>query len=329
MCPAHLTQIGYVQKTWEEMRIEMANKLRDTKSGKAFIKKMAAIIMVITLLPLSDIAGIVSIGNDTEVYGEAADVESIPDHWVVTEDYRLTKDVQVSELNIQSGNLDLNGHTLEVSGNVTVAGKLTFGYGSLYCGGDFILEDNADCYMRNEHDYLEIHGDFIDKLYDRSNTIYFIYGTMKVYGDLLAGYGITFEKGVQIEFCGEEKQSVYVRGFSGDAVIQCNNFSEEGILAVNTEHYTWKIAEGCKVTDTELQNVKMEDRTLEEDEAIFGDLAMEDGVLDLNGHTLTVYGDVRLYGGTLHINHGKLIVKGELITGYQSYVEDKSVIYSG
>ena len=62
--------------------------------------------------------------------------------WNVTSDIVLTSDKTVSDLYINSGTLDLNGHTLTVRGDVYIgaygnAAYLNVNKGKLYADGDF------------------------------------------------------------------------------------------------------------------------------------------------------------------------------------------------
>jgi hypothetical protein len=45
--------------------------------------------------------------------------------------------------------------------------------------------------------------------------------------------------------------------------------------------------------------------------SINGNVKLEDGTLNLNGQTLTIYGDLIQSGGTLNVNGGKLVVTGD------------------
>ena len=257
-----------------------------TKSRKITIKKdtinkIIAILMIIILLPFSDMAGLVHVGNDMEVYGDTNETDNmeIPDNWTITKDYKLTKDVQVSELNIESGCLDLNNHKLEVSGNVTISGRLKFRHGSLVCGGDFYLEESADIYMRNEGDCLEVKGNFTDMACESEKPIEISNGKISICGDIVVGERITF----------------------GSELVQ----------------------------DIKSDGKEVDNWTLEKDEFVYGDLRVRNGVVDLNGHKLTVYGDVHVMEGQLNINHGKLIAKGKIIAGYQTYINDIWTTISG
>ncbi|ADU74360.1 hypothetical protein M972_111358 [Acetivibrio thermocellus AD2] len=67
--------------------------------------------------------------------------------------------------------------------------------------------------------------------------------------------------------------------------------------------------------------------TLEQDETITGNLYINNGTIDLNGHTLTVYKDVIHAGGTLYINGGKLNIEGDFRIQKKLVNEEGKVIY--
>jgi len=67
--------------------------------------------------------------------------------------------------------------------------------------------------------------------------------------------------------------------------------------------------------------------TLEQDETITGNLYINNGTIDLNGHTLTVYKDVIHAGGTLYINGGKLNIEGDFRIQKILVNEEGKVIY--
>jgi len=59
----------------------------------------------------------------------------------------------------------------------------------------------------------------------------------------------------------------------------------------------------------------------------YGNLYINNGTIDLNGHTLTVYKDVIHAGGTLYINGGKLNIEGDFRIQKILVNEEGKVIY--
>ena len=55
-----------------------------------------------------------------------------------------------------------------------------------------------------------------------------------------------------------------------------------------------------------------EDTTFNADSDHFGNITLEDGVLDLNGYDMTVFGDLYIKGGTLRLSGGHLTVNGNV-----------------
>ncbi|WP_265446661.1 S8 family serine peptidase [Acetivibrio straminisolvens] len=92
--------------------------------------------------------------------------------------YKLYKNEKVPSFTLPIGELDLNGHTLIVEGNLTIDEPTTTTYatlningGSLYVTGNLILSGNARLIMRNSGDYILVNGNFETRsLFDHENN---------------------------------------------------------------------------------------------------------------------------------------------------------------
>ena len=65
-----------------------------------------------------------------------------------------------------------------------------------------------------------------------------------------------------------------------------------------------------KITPYNWSTVK-NDRTLERDIEVYGDVNIKSGTINLNGHSLTIYGNLTQEEGTIYVNKGHLIVNGD------------------
>ncbi len=117
-----------------------------------------------------DIEGNVIGMSDTEYYYT---------NWTISGDTVLTSDKIVSNLYINSGTLNLNGHTLTVKGNVYLSASGSYTYlnvnkGKLYVDGSFNMcrTNGNGCFgyltMTNAEDYVCVNGDFY--VYSRYNS---------------------------------------------------------------------------------------------------------------------------------------------------------------
>ena len=121
------------------------------------VKKIVAIMLVITLLPVNGFT-INDIRRIVKVYGaESSDgltdknaIENIQSEkstetkdenvsnqlgeLVVDKEYKLTKNMEATSIEIKNkGVLDLNGYELKVTGDVNISGTIRFNKGRLIC----------------------------------------------------------------------------------------------------------------------------------------------------------------------------------------------------
>ncbi len=187
-------------------------------------------------------------------------------------------------------NLILDHHTLNVNGNVSM--------------------DNANISMLYDDDILVISGDLIiSRLY---NYNAFENGIVKIAGDVSfsSSTSVKFGTGSITELNGTKKQTITMDGNShkfGKLLI--NNTSEDGIYV--TDSLNCEILDNSSGSRVVFANGGTLGHTLEKDEIIDGDMMLSGGVLDLNGHSITIKGDFTYAGGTVILNGGTLFVEKE------------------
>ena len=95
---------------------------------------------------------------------------------------------------------------------------------------------------------------------------------------------------------------------SGFNILEVRNYSEAGVVFATSVTIVSLADNGCNVT---FANGERSGWTLEDNETIEGDLFLSRGILDLNGHKLTITGNLVHSGGTVLVNGGELEVLGD------------------
>ncbi|MDE7430499.1 MAG: fibronectin type III domain-containing protein, partial [Lachnospiraceae bacterium] len=305
----------------------------DTKAGEVYHYEIRMYQQAEGVNPEVPDDGLRELGNSNKI-----DIQ-MPVALVIDGDYVLDKKMKVYSLDIKSGCLDLNGYSLEVCKNVTVDGRIKFNKGTLICNSDIRFEQNASCDMKYKGDCLYVKGDFVDSVYDREVCACFGCGEIQVIGNFTANYGMYFGNDLSIEFRGAEKQVIVARE-NMQSQIHIKNYSAEGCFIKGLhKNNNFDIDSSCKVTWMEQEHNYVSGFTVTEDRIIEDNLHLGEGILNLEGHTLTVKEDfecngaeINLNGGTLiverdmlikegnlNINNGRLIVKGDFSYGESSW----------
>ena len=258
--------------------------------------------------------------SEGSLVGESV-VKNFYTDWIISGDYTLTADATVSSLKLTGGTLNLNGHTLTVKGNVEQGGysrttAININKGQLYVEGDFAdVETNynyAYLIMQDPEDYVCVNGNFIKCSYYTSTLTD---GIIEVKGDFIEKYyygdvnNFAPSGNHKVILSGENMQTVsFDRAESCFNTLEIRNFSSDGVLLSTPVTINNLIDNGCNVS---FANGERSGWTLEADETIEGDLFLSRGVLDLNGHKLTVTGNLVHSGGTVLVNGGELEVQGD------------------
>ncbi|MBP3458126.1 MAG: PKD domain-containing protein, partial [Lachnospiraceae bacterium] len=209
------------------------------------------------------------------------------------------------------GSIATNGCTisqdLEIGGDLVIKGKLDMKRAALKVNGNVEVEENTNnakgamLLMQDEGAYLFVNGNFTNK----SCLSKLEQGTIELKGNFTDNCNITYGNGHRILFSGNELQTIVSKASLGIVELQ----NPVGVFSERAFGFYKLILNGCRLV------IADEDGaigfTLSDDYVVDGDLYLVAGVMDLNGHTLTVKGDLILQEGTLNINHGCLVVEGD------------------
>lgn len=218
-----------------------------------------------------------------------------------------------SKYRISSSNFlknDPDTYTLSVMGDLYAYGSQKMNGGSVFVGGNLYYgSSTTGIVMDNVDDYMLVNGNMYYQIryasYSRLSK-----GTIELKGDFIQEGDFRSEHDVSKEFklvlSGDTLQTIKTESpdFSF-SIIDVNNHSDDGIFISSVINYVELRKNGCNV------KFKFEDSpgwTLEDDEIIEEDLTISRGILNLNGHKLTVTGDLTQLGGTVLINGGELVV---------------------
>ena len=254
--------------------------------------------------------------------------------------------VLTGDYTLAAGELDLNGHTLTIEGNLIHAGgRVNLNGGTLNVTGDYLflapkLNSEPVAYdqfsegyliMTNENDALNIDGDWIVRT--RREQTNLTAGTMTIKGNI---HKLNYSSDLKMSgthkvvFAGETEHDVYSDSyairfqnvdFGAETVRTDTNVYVYGTLdgsgntiggrGSNETEQSIRIAASAKIGEGFSGNVRFaESRTLTEDMHIPGNLYTTS--LDLSGYTLTVDGNY-YQEWYLNVNKGALKVDGNYI----------------
>ena len=232
----------------------------------------------------------------------------------------LDHNITVENLYINSGTLNVNGYTVTVQNDLGIGdGTLFVNGGKIYVENDFnqkwtngnhsygflkmvnpndyiSVNGNYYCYASQSHEgyltdgILEIRGNFTQKKYSSFQNFY-SNGNHKV---ILSGTGKQLVSFDNIESC-----------FN---ILDVRNFSIDGVEFLTPVTIKTLNRNGCNVV---FANGEKTGWTLNENEIYSGNLHLSTGILDLNGHKLTITGNLIHSGGTILVNGGELEVQGD------------------
>ena len=232
----------------------------------------------------------------------------------------LDHNITVENLYINSGTLNVNGYTVTVKYDLGIGdgtlfvnggkiyvendfnqkwtnGSYSYGYLKMVNPNDYIsVNGNYYCYALQSHEgyltdgVLEIRGNFTQKKYSSFQNFY-SNGNHKV---ILSGTGKQLVSFDNIESC-----------FN---ILDVRNFSIDGVEFLTPVTIKTLNRNGCNVV---FANGEKTGWTLNENEIYSGDLHLSTGILDLNGHKLTITGNLIHSGGTILVNGGELEVQGD------------------
>ena len=246
-------------------------------------------------------------------------VQSVSDSYYgmdFTKSQTLEYDMEIFDDVEMSADVDLNGHTLTIRGDlIQTAGKMKINNGTLNVGGDYKIQkisttgvtSDSDGVLRmeNKSDSVNISGDFVmqsstscDDRYSDHN--YLSAGTMTIGGDFYQYNG---------------DYSNFVSETDGNHVVIIKG---EGVHYLHFDaglsyFSNLKTEDNATINFTE----KFDGFKLCQDLVIEGDTKLTGNTLDLNGYTLTINGDFDV-SSNLNVNKGHLIVNGNLKVNYST-----------
>lgn len=252
----------------------------------------------------------------------------------ITEDTMLTNDLTVDKDLVLQADLDLNGHKLNVDGNITIEdGSLIVNKGSATITDNLIANNFSHIYMSNKEDYLCVNGSFELQSYGSWNEM--TAGTLELKGDIdgdgdinstdmhkvilsgtgnqtinLSSNGTMFNM-LEIKNSDSRKFIVHknfiVSNFTevdgNSLTFVCNETGSDttyiriGKISCDTINFNGNVTLGSIDFDGKVINASADVRSYDRDTN-----------LKLNGATMTVKGDfdgqgkIILGGGTLHID---------------------------
>lgn len=221
-------------------------------------------------------------------------------------------------------------YTLSVMGDLYVSCIPEVNGGSIFVGGDLYFGTGSiyGISMDSDDDYILVNGNLY---YNSSSNVFYKLskGTLELKGDFIQDGSFSNEQDTSNEFklvlSGDALQTIKTESDQFQfSIIDVDNHSEEGVYISSVINYVELRKNGCNV------KFEFEDSpgwTLEADEVFEGDLTISKGVLDLNGHKLTVTGNFIQPGGTVAINNGELVVKGDY--RIQNKVKDEYGVSTG
>jgi len=251
-----------------------------------------------------DVYGVIDAGRDVHTKGllKVINTERIKDGYypgsviisgIIDGDLEIGKDLIVRNY------LNLKQAKLTVNGNVEI---------EEYDG----KKANSMLLMEDAGAYLLVKGNFTNK----SSMTRLEQGTLEVKGDFTDHCDITYGNGHRVLFSGTKLQTVVSKASLGIVELQ----NPVGVFSERAFGFYKLILNGCRLIIADEDGVI--GFTLSDDYVVDGDLHLVAGVMDLNGHTLTVKGDLILQEGTLDIDHGSLIVEGDYRQQFRKKTEE-------
>jgi uncharacterized protein YjdB len=265
--------------------------------------------------------------------GYAAD-----DSMTISSDYTLEEDAEVGSLTVNDGTLDLNGHSLTVTGDFAQSGgKIDLNQGTLKITGDlnqsggtlntnkgnlkidgsYSLTSGGFLVMLNDKDYFSVGKDFtVARSQYGNNNLQA--GTIEVKGDFTQkdAYYTNFRPSGthKVILSGDGKQTISFEQPSE------NNFNILKLTKPLPVGYIFSTEVNWNQLDENgviSKGLKGGDFTLSSDWKLLYDIEISsleviDGTLDLNGHKLNITGDVKQSGGKVDLDQGTLKIAGDL-----------------
>ena len=200
---------------------------------------------------------------------------------------------------------------LEILGDAKIEGSVHVYENGLNVKGDAHIENkagNQNCGldMTKEEAYVLVEGDFYQKIL---MPYHLTEGILECQGNVTIDGPFGAEGKHKVVLSGAKEQRINLLNGASFQILELENHSSEGIVVDGSGAWKRLVSNGCKISVQEV--VSETGYILEEDETISTDFVLKGGILDLNGHTLTISGSFLHSGGTVVIGDGKLVVEGD------------------
>lgn len=215
---------------------------------------------------------------------------------------------------------------LEAAGDAEIKGSVHVYGNGLHVKGDISIEnEGADIScgldMTKDEAFVLAEGDFYQKI---SMPYHMTGGIIECQGNVTIDGPFGAEGKQRVVLSGTGEQRINLLNGASFQILELENRSSSGIVVDGSGAWKRLVSNGCKISVQEV--VSETGYILEEDETVSTDFVLKGGILDLNGHTLTVAGDFLHSGGTVTVGEGKLVIEGDY--RFQSRNGEKTGGYS-
>ncbi|MDE5779899.1 MAG: fibronectin type III domain-containing protein, partial [Lachnospiraceae bacterium] len=244
--------------------------------------------------------------------------------WTLTEDY-----VYEGDLVLIDETLDLNGHTLKVTGDlIQPAGIVNINGGNLIVDGDYrqqtrsgkegqytYVNSSGILKMTNPDDYVVINGDYVNHS-SVSHQNYLSAGVMEVHGDFEADFSYSY-----YSFYATGTHRLILNGTTGQTLrwisrnvnayssrianLELNNTCKDGITIEGKPFVTESVNDGQGEVSGYIipgSNIKFSDNHFGGSLCLYDKLNISDDI--------TIEGDIYNYSGRIVMNSGRLTIMG-------------------
>jgi hypothetical protein len=189
---------------------------------------------------------------------EPVEIKSFPED-IIYEDYTLDENLEFEGDLIITANIDLNGHTLVVKGDLWhLGGRISVNNGNLIVYGSYYIESfaggqvDAKLAMINEEDYVQVFGDFVMHSISDNGSVLRA-GTLEVKGDFYQRNELNNSNAVRnfeangthrVRLSGDKVQTVVFINYPNSMfnILEITKPLETGYLFRN-EGEVWKVLE--------------------------------------------------------------------------------------
>jgi cytoskeletal protein CcmA (bactofilin family) len=189
---------------------------------------------------------------------EPVEIKSFPED-IIYEDYTLDENLEFEGDLIITANIDLNGHTLVVKGDLWhLGGRISVNNGNLIVYGSYYIESfaggqvDAKLAMINEEDYVQVFGDFVMHSISDNGSVLRA-GTLEVKGDFYQRNELNNSNAVRnfeangthrVRLSGDKVQTVVFIDYPNSMfnILEITKPLETGYLFRN-EGEVWKVLE--------------------------------------------------------------------------------------